>query len=387
MLVAAIMVSSLAHARSETSTVPGPLHSQRGTPNLLRDVLKDPQKFWTTPYGPSYANVLTSRDNFLPCQGGPFALCYYSGPEPLGCRLSADGRTASCRCLDIAYGVYFVDINAILKHSVYEQTVAVCGADGSKCSGQPNEAPVCDYINRNKLLPGADRISAFSFDCALEARIGQSQCPDASPYAGCMTAPCTTTDVAGVVECQCPVYDGPFQIGQSDKADMCELGSDLVWSAAYRPNGSSSDGTFPAPSPSCTPDLPEDHGGCPLLEAGKIPPQPPDDVCGPVCNEYQQCASSDGVELGFTCDATLCTNNCPNRDLVGDACTGLGPCPLRATIALETAYGCSCCASQICRCPANSQTNAAVATLNQEQRDRNIVPQCDLNGTLCGTAP
>jgi hypothetical protein len=125
--------------------------------------------------------VLTGGDNFLPCQGGPFALCYYSGPEPLGCTLSADGRTADCSCLDIAYGVYFVDINAILKHSVHQQTVDVCGADGSKCSGQTNKAPVCGYINRNKFLPGADLVSAFSFDCALKAPIGQTQCPTPHP--------------------------------------------------------------------------------------------------------------------------------------------------------------------------------------------------------------
>src|SRR5689334_810959 len=128
MLAAALVASSVtlagptAHASSKASTVPGPLHSQRGTPNLLRDVLKDPQKFWTTPYGPTYANVLTGGDNFLACKGGPFALCYYSGPAPLECTLDADGRTASCTCLDISYGVYFVDINSILKHSVYQQT-------------------------------------------------------------------------------------------------------------------------------------------------------------------------------------------------------------------------------------------------------------------------
>ena len=392
-LAAAIAAGSLAlpcravHASNEASSVPGPFHSQRGTPNLLHDVLKDPEKFWPTPYGPTYANVLTDSDNFLPCQGGPFALCYYSGPEPLGCELSADGRIANCNCLNIDYGVYFVDINAILKHSVYQQTVDVCGTDGSECSGQTNKAPVCDYINRNTLFPGADRVSAFSFDCALEAPIGQTQCSTPAPYAGCMTAPCTTTNQEGVVECQCPVYDGPYQIGQSGQ--VCELGSDMVWSAAFNPNASGGGGTFPAtpPPPACIPDLPEEHGGCPLLQAGAIPPQPGDTVCDPVCGEYQRCTSPEGIEVGFTCDATLCTNTCTNRDLVRDACTGLGTCETGAIIALETAYGCSCCASQICRCPANVETNAAIASLNQEQRDRGLVPQCDLNGTLCGTEP
>ena len=103
------------------------------------------------------------------------------------------------------------------------------------------------------------------------------------------------------------------------------------------------------------------------------------------------CVAPDGVEIGFTCDATLCTNTCTNRDLVKDACAGLGTCAraggLSAIALLESQFGCSCCASQICRCPANPQTNTAIATLDQEQRDRGLVPQCDLNGTLCGTEP
>src|SRR5262245_21515742 len=178
---------------------PGPLHSQRGLPNLTRDV-RDPQKFWSTPYGPAYANILISGSNFLPCQGGPFALCYYSGAPPLDCVIDENGSFASCRCLDIPYGNYFVDINAILDYAVYQQTVKVCGAYGSGCSSVVNLAPVCDRINRQKLFSGADRISAFSFDCAAEVPIGQQACA-AGTYAGCMTAPCRETGEEGIVEC------------------------------------------------------------------------------------------------------------------------------------------------------------------------------------------
>ena len=81
---------------------------------------------WTTDCGPAYANIPLASSNFLPCRGGPFALCYYSGPErrmqDLSCTLTPDGNYANCNCYDIPYGVYFVDINAILNHSVYEKT-------------------------------------------------------------------------------------------------------------------------------------------------------------------------------------------------------------------------------------------------------------------------
>jgi hypothetical protein len=40
----------------------------------------DPQN-WTTSYGPAFANILLQSSNFVPCRGGPFALCYYSGPS------------------------------------------------------------------------------------------------------------------------------------------------------------------------------------------------------------------------------------------------------------------------------------------------------------------
>ncbi|HEY1852209.1 MAG TPA: hypothetical protein VGG60_14395 [Candidatus Binataceae bacterium] len=36
---------------------------------------------WTTGFGPAYANVVVTSTNFLPCRGGPYALCYYSGPS------------------------------------------------------------------------------------------------------------------------------------------------------------------------------------------------------------------------------------------------------------------------------------------------------------------
>jgi hypothetical protein len=36
-------------------------------------------------------------------------------------------------------------------------------------------------------------------------------------------------------------------------------------------------------------------------------------------------------------------------------------------------------------CAPSAKTNKAISALNQQQRDRSIKPQCDINGTLCGS--
>lgn len=351
---------------------------------------------WTTSFGPAYANILLTGSNFLPCRGGPFALCYYSGPssgpEDLSCTLTPNGLYANCKCFDIPFGVYFVDINAILNHSVYENTVAQCGIDGSLCQ-TTNSAPVCQTINQGTLIPQANLFSTFSFDCIPSNGIGQTGCSQA-PYAGCMTAPCFKTNKPGIVQCSCPVFNGPYQVGQNEQA--CTLGDDLVWSAAYAPptpapmlaSSVPAHVAAPAAVPSpgtCLPDAPGAMG-CPLYVPGttQLPPDSGVD-CTKVCNEYNTCKQTNGVQTGYTCDATLCTDECNDRDLVGTACSGLGKCQLSEIIKAETAAECSCCASQLCGCGADGKTNTAIFTLNQQQRDRGITPQCDVNGTLCGS--
>jgi hypothetical protein len=377
---------------------------------------------WTTCFGPAYANILLASTNFVPCRGGPYALCYYSGPstgtEDLSCTLTADGLYANCKCFDIPYGVYFVDINAILNHSVYEATIAQCGADGSLC-GAINSAPVCNSVNQGNLIPGAQLFSTFSFDCVPTNGIGQTNCMQA-PYAGCMTAPCTRTAQPGIVNCSCPVFDGPYQVGQNDQ--VCSLGGDLVWSAAYAPGTSCTPPGVKAPSdtssisltlskdtnpastitlastatdapvpgavpspPTCLPDAP-DGVGCPLFVPGTTVLPPGSGVdCTKVCDEYNSCRPKPGLEVGYTCDATLCTGQCNDRDLVGKACSGLSKCDISEIVKAETAASCSCCASQLCGCASNGKTNTAIAGLNQDQRNLGITPQCDINGTLCGS--
>jgi hypothetical protein len=351
---------------------------------------------WTTSYGPAYADILLQPSNFVPCRGGPFALCYYSGPssgsEDLSCKLTPDGKYANCQCFDIPYGVYFVDINSILNDSVYKSTIAQCGANGSACA-TPNSAPVCQSVNQGTLMPDAKLFSTFSFDCVPTNGIGQTSCASA-PYAGCMTAPCSKPDKSGIVQCSCPVFDGPFQIGQNNQA--CALGDNLVWSAAYAPPPTpaivsapavaplAASGTAPSPG-ACMPDAPG-SAGCPLYVPGTtaIPPNSGVD-CQKVCDEYGTCSQKGGIQAGLTCDATLCTDQCNDRNLVGKACAALAKCDVSEIIKAETAANCSCCASQLCGCQPNAQTNKAIASLVQRQRDLGVTPQCDINGTLCGT--
>lgn len=394
--------SSRTPARHSPSPTVSPTPSPAPTPGIIHfvpnshDFWSDPAN-WTTAYGPAYANILLAPSNFLPCLGGPFALCYYSGPSSgaidLSCTLTPDGLYANCNCYNIPFGVYFVDINAILNHSVYEQTVAQCGSDGSLC-GNLNSAPVCQSVNQGTLIPDANLFSTFSFDCVPTDGLGQTNCSQA-PYSGCMTAPCFDVGKPGIVQCSCPVFDGPYQVGQNNQA--CTLGGDLVWSAAYAPPppppgpasilNSASEMPAPAPVPSpgtCLPDAPGSMG-CPLYVPGTTVLPPNSGVnCAKVCDEYNTCRQSAGVQTGYTCDATLCTDQCNDRDLLGTACSALAKCDLSEIVKAETAAECSCCASQLCGCDADNPTQKAVYTLNQQQRDRGITPQCDVNGTLCG---
>ena len=369
---------------SSPSSGPTPVHF---VPNSHK-FWSDPQN-WTTSFGPAYANILLAPTNFVSCRGGPFALCYYSGPstgtEDLSCKLTKDGKYANCQCFDIPYGIYFVDINSILNDSVYKNTVAVCGSDGSAC-GTLNSAPVCQSVNEGTLIPNAKLFSTFSFDCIPTNGIGQTSCP-AAPYAGCMTAPCSQPNSSGIAQCSCPVFDGPYQVGQNNES--CSLGDDLVWSAAYAPPATPTPtpGTpVTAPSPgACVPDAPGTYG-CPLFVPGTTTLPPNSGVnCQTVCAEYTTCHDKNGVQTGLTCDATLCTDQCNDRDLLGKACGELAKCDVSEIIKAEEAAGCSCCASQLCGCPANAQTDSAIGTLVQDQRNVGVTPQCDINGTLCGT--
>ncbi|MFC6979391.1 hypothetical protein [Microbulbifer taiwanensis] len=268
----------------------------------------------TTLFGPAWANIWLEGENFLECsppQGRDFsyALCYYSGPEdPTGqsadnpalpCTLSPSGKLANCKCYKLSTDQvppkvpYFVDIHAILNKDIYLKTVEACGEDGSKCAPTTSiEAPVCSSINSNQLIPGADLVSVFSPVKKLDYFAGSTPCK--SLYAGCMTAPCYDTgekDANGkpLVDCSCPIFEGPFEIGQgADQGGgnqlQCELGGRNVWSAAHNPK-SNNPITPQPPAGACFPDAPPDSG-CPLYPAGSGSVDPNGAVCRTVCEAY-----------------------------------------------------------------------------------------------------
>jgi hypothetical protein len=198
----------------------------------------DNSKNWTTNYGPAYRDTVEKASNFLPCTGR-YALCFSSGPEPLPCELERGGRFATCKCT-IETGLQFVTISSILNYDVYLQTISVCGVDGSKCATEIDKAPVCRYLRKGRLIPGAEVFSDFSPQAKTAHTNALNSGPSASdvthcsraPYAGCMTAPC---QIKGrYAECSCPVFWGPFQLMKANA--QCQLNDGLIWSASYLPS-------------------------------------------------------------------------------------------------------------------------------------------------------
>ena len=230
----------------------------------------------TTEYGPAYANIAIPG-GLVNCNtpiGRKFsyALCFYSGPayktgvnpsNPiLPCTLQENGVIADCDCqLISSNGVdqgipYGVGIDVISNLAIYEMNTEACGINGDKCNNDGVPPPVCDAINTNLLIPGADFISAYS--TALQENYytngvsGTTNC-ETGLYAGCMTSPCYKTgrkDSNGqeIVSCKCPVYRGPFQIGQANQncdankstptsthKKILSRTKNYVWSGKYPP--------------------------------------------------------------------------------------------------------------------------------------------------------
>jgi hypothetical protein len=108
---------------------------------------------------------------------------------------------------------------------------------------------------------------------------------------------------------------------------------------------------------------------------------------------------STSVQVGYACDATLCTTigigqsgtSSPSvkaqAELAQQGCAGVGTMSnFQEIMLVEALANCSCCASQVCGCTGrNSTTNEKIGALNEAQRKQGIVPQCDINGTLCAT--
>src|SRR3974390_1189061 len=212
---------------------------------------------------------------FLACsleKTGPIALCYDSGvlgPKfyTPSCAFSQDKNAAECDCYEISADsrgaeknpYSYVLMTGILNKRVYEETVAVCGPEGSLCLNMSDtssglmEAPVCDALRNKTLFAGADLISDFSqipipnlvkagYPPPGEIGSFSQPCPtsgNANLYAGCMTAPCKETgkiDKATgfpIAKCTCPTYDGPNQVGNPQIQSYSCSPTPYVWSSAF----------------------------------------------------------------------------------------------------------------------------------------------------------
>ena len=230
----------------------------------------EPTNCWTTPYGPAKADVVvvpagvqpaiaTKSPNMLSCQGGAYALCFFSGPpagifggQPLPCTLRRGGLFADCTCQYYSSGTYYVDINGILNQGAYYQAVQQCGADGSGCSNiatpSSTQATVCTYVNNqpsSSFYPQVQAISTFSFAMSPpngSYKLATTATTCHGKYAGCMTAACKFADGSSpashkngdAIQCECPVYDGDYQVGADGQS--CTIassnGKTYVWSAS-----------------------------------------------------------------------------------------------------------------------------------------------------------
>jgi hypothetical protein len=276
----------------------------------------------TTPFGRAWADILVKPENFLQCKGTSIALCYYSGPETPAspdalatpCKLVPGEGIANCTCYEIPAGpTYLVDINAILNLDVYLETIKVCGHDGSGC--QPKgaaTAPVCDAINRNTLIPGADLVSTFSLYLESTYPTQNGLTCGSGPYAGCMTAPCKRSETENVdpvtglplVNCAFPIATGKYQVGYPN-GNACTLGDKNVWSAAFAPLQEMLPPPPPPPS-HCWPDTWQFRAPHPAAKAAHDPR-------GTTQRKLQGGAASTGTaaisasrRLYLRCDAVHC---------------------------------------------------------------------------------
>jgi hypothetical protein len=266
--------SNVGGIKAKLCPVPAPCGDSCGnTPYVENDC-------WTTAHGPAAANIVISASgnpmkstNMLLCDSGPYALCFFSGPpdktgtntsnNALPCVVNESGDSASCSCQYYSSGNSFVDINGIINQNAYYETVQKCGHDGAGCANMQvcgsdstattagcnmQEAPVCAYVRGQNaqnadqsLVPGYDTISTFSMAMQNDYTMLPTECE--GEYLGCMTAPCSfpdgTTDPATglIVQCQCPMAKGKFQLGQKLNAEDCSIatgsdGTKYLWSAA-----------------------------------------------------------------------------------------------------------------------------------------------------------
>jgi len=333
-------------------------------------------------------------NSFKPCStqgvktaaGKPltYSLCYYAKCDVIHddqetWPWSGKSGTANCGCIPW-YGTNWVDTLAILNETISDETDAECGliGGGSACL-QTNSAPVCDYMNDpvsffTELTYGpADSISDFSLAFSNLTKdvspyqLGATNCPSGR-YAGCMTAPCyfesvTIDGETFPVTCKCPVVEGVYTIGQDNAT--CDLGPDMVWSAAVTPV------TIEAETDACLPDSPGSFQ-CPLFEPPVFCGNPPyvdvqdAQLCKEACQAAANCQGDEGVMETFLCDSTVCSSTSSSGALQCATALAQGNCNMTAIIEVEAQAKCSCCFESVCGCVPNYQTLRALGLRKME---------------------
>ena len=135
----------------------------------------------------------------------PRVLC--SGLHAL-CSLASCALTGDCACV-MANGTHVVALAEIRNAGIQAATAARC-TSATPCA--LNEAPVCSAVASGATFgdqptePGM--VSTFSWDgwCDAAAAI-HAVCP-ASPWAACMTAPCTRD--GDLVSCRCTMSNSSW---------------------------------------------------------------------------------------------------------------------------------------------------------------------------------
>jgi hypothetical protein len=117
-------------------------------------------------------------------------------------------------------------------------------------------------------------------------------------------------------------------------------------------------------------------------------------------NRSKKKANGDEIQIGYTCDATLCTtlgigqglifNLKPidQIELLNNACSGIQDMGGMSQIILVKRWLHAAAApARSAADNINDATNQKVFDLNQQQKNAGITPQCDIpsNGTLCGS--
>ena len=119
------------------------------------------------------------------------------------CTIDAHDR-AACRCW-IVNGTNVVSTDEIQNATVRKATQARC-TDATPCG--VDEAPVCEAVHEARGM-----VSTFSWTdwCRRAAPTPVSPCPS-SPWAACMTAPCTADAGGdpGVASCACRVVNSAW---------------------------------------------------------------------------------------------------------------------------------------------------------------------------------